>query len=275
VEDNQSTYTAEVVINGEAECQLMDYLPAVYWDPAPPGSDLESSRSESLTPSGRSHAVAEQESSSQLPFLHYFLSAFEHVLLRRRRHAPEASQAVEASEVSETGRDQSRRLEEEVDTLHLLFDPFETPEEFLSWLASWAALSLRPDLDLPRKRRLVGGIIRLYRIRGTKRYIEEMLDLQLDARAVVDDAELPRLQVGAHSTIGKDTRLGGGPPHFFRVKLAFPAKDWSGIEHQFRIARSVIDLAKPAHTYYELEVALPRMQVGVHSTVGFDTVLET
>ena len=274
MDDNQNTYTAEEVIDGESECQLMDYLPAIYWDPTLPGNDQETSRSETLTNAGRSHDVVESGPSIRLPFLHHFLSAFEQVLLRSQRQAREASQDMEAAAASLRGRDQPRRLEEEVDTLHLLFDPFQTPEEFLPWLAGWAALSLRPEMDPRRKRRLVGRIIPLYRIRGTKRYIEELLDLHLEARALVDDAELPHLQVGVHSTIAEDTYLGGGLPHFFRVKLAFPEKDWPGIELQCRIARSVIDLAKPAHTHYELELALPRMQVGVHCIVGFDTVLQ-
>jgi hypothetical protein len=40
-----------------------------------------------------------------------------------------------------------------------------------------------------------------------------------------------------------------------------------------QIARSIIDQEKPAHTYYELLVQFPTIQVGVTSTVGKDTLL--
>jgi hypothetical protein len=39
------------------------------------------------------------------------------------------------------------------------------------------------------------------------------------------------------------------------------------------MAYEVVELAKPAHTTYEFEVNSPQMQVGIHSTVGLDTLL--
>ena len=41
------------------------------------------------------------------------------------------------------------------------------------------------------------------------------------------------------------------------------------------IARALIDLEKPAHTFYELIPVFPSMQIGRHSTVGVDTLLGT
>ena len=258
--ENQAGHSPMEVDAGDLECQLMSYLPAIYRDPGTPSHDQEHPQGENAAP--------QDQRRPRLPFLHYFLLAFEQVLLHRPgqgagRFVAEASSSAESIP----------SLEEEIDSLHVLFNPLETPEEFLTWLASWAALSFRPELTLPRRRRLLARIIPLYRLRGTKKYLEELLTLHLDARPSVDDAELPRLQVGLHSTIGQDTYLGGGPPHFFRVRLAFPEKNWPAVGLQRQLARNVIDLAKPAHTDYELEVVWPRMQVGVHCSVGFDTIL--
>lgn len=168
-----------------------------------------------------------------------------------------------------------KSLEDEVSDLHCLFEPDHTPERFLPWLAGWAALSLEASLSVDRKRELVGRIIPLYRIRGTKRYLEELLRLHLEAEAIVavEDDEKSCLQVGRFSTIGKDCYLGGGAPHWFRVRIEFPESDWHRVEPQCQLARRVIDLAKPAHTVYELKVKAHRMQIAVHSTVGVDTVL--
>ncbi len=226
---------------GELKSQLLEYLPAIY---------------------------QEADDSGRRPFLNYFLLAFEKISLGREDGIfPEEADSRREAEATFQG------LEEEIASLHLLFDPDETPEDFLTWLGSWAALSLRAGLSLLRRRRLVANIIPLYRIRGTKKYVEDLLRLHLDAASSVSDAQLPQLQVALHSTIGKDTYLGGGPPHFFRVTLVFPKEDPLEVAVQSQIARSVVDLAKPAHTYYELDVMSPRMQVGVHSTVGFDTIL--
>jgi phage tail-like protein len=165
-------------------------------------------------------------------------------------------------------------LEDEVSELHCLFEPEHTPERFLAWLAGWAALSLEASLSEERKRELVARIIPLYRIRGTRGYLEELLRLHLEAGATiaVEDEELPPLQVGRFSTVGKDCYLGGGAPHWFRVRIEFLEADWQRVEPQCQLARRVIDLAKPAHTLYELNVKAHRMQIAVHSTVGVDTI---
>jgi hypothetical protein len=81
------------------------------------------------------------------------------------------------------------------------------------------------------------------------------------------------MQFGVHATVGDDTYIGGGPPYFFSVILVAPKLSQQEKEKQLAIAHSVIELAKPAHTFYELSIVSPRMQFGVHSTVGLDTVL--
>ena len=164
-------------------------------------------------------------------------------------------------------------LGEEIERLHQLFDPQEAPEEFLPWLAGWAALSWRPELSSKRKRRLLARIIPLYRIRGTRKYLEELLMLCVDAVVMVSDTEMPELQVGVHSTVDSDTYLGGGAPYFFRVTLLAPQLSVSEVQAQVQIAHAIIELAKPAHTSYELDVVSPQLQLGLHSTVGEDTVL--
>jgi len=73
--------------------------------------------------------------------------------------------------------------------------------------------------------------------------------------------------------VGMDTSLGGAPPHFFRVQLIAPKLSAPELEVQSRLAVSLIELSKPAHTDYELEIVSRQMQVGVYSTVGLDTIL--
>lgn len=223
--------------------RLVEYLPAIYQEPAAP---------------------------DEHSFIGAFLSAFESVLLGTPDDSPSGQPKAEEMEES---RDDIPALKETVARLHALFDPNRTPEEFLPWLASWTALTLRADLSSERKRKLIARMIPLYRIRGTRKYVEELLALHLEAMPAVTDFEIPTLEIGSHSMVGDDTCLGGGPPHFFRVILVAPLLQDEALEAQCAMARSVIELAKPAHTYYELEVASPHLEVGVRSRLGLDTVL--
>lgn len=124
-----------------------------------------------------------------------------------------------------------------------------------------------------RKRKLVAEIASLYRIRGTKTYLERILRLTLDALPLVVDAELPGLQIAKYSTVAEDTYLGGGPPFVFQVILAFSKNEERFVEQQSHLARELIEMEKPAHTWYELKATFPRLRVGRHSTIGVDTVL--
>jgi phage tail-like protein len=230
--------TAKFPVNiVEPKKRLWEYLPAIYQDPDDNGGENVVRR---------------------------FLAAFERLFLDSGMEAD--------SRDLEIGLEQEP-FERTISRLHFLVDPRETPDEFLPWLASWAALSLRSELSSTRKRKLIARIIPLYRIRGTRRYLEELLTICLDAISSVSDATIPALEVGVHSTIGADTHIGGGPAHFFRVRLIAPELNAPEVEKQCRLAESIIELAKPAHTYYELEVVSREFQVGIHSTVGLDTIL--
>jgi phage tail-like protein len=222
---------------------LLDYLPAIYQD---------------LT-DGDDPAKGGQ-------FLGQFLQPFERVMLSSQCDALRGKGTDGPPADIES-------LEDKIARINLLFDAESTPEAFLNWLASWVALALRSDLSPSRQRGLVAKITHLHRIRGTRRYLEEVLKLHLDALASVTDEDLPSLEIANHSTVGVDTYLGGGPSFVFQVKLAFSQKENDFTARQRQLACEVIDLERPAHTWYELRVIFPRLQIGVQSTVGVDTVL--
>jgi phage tail-like protein len=203
------------------------------------------------------------------PFLQ-FLEAFERLLLGREDSSASAAQRGGKQNAKHVAVESIGR---KISQLYTLFDPSETPEKFLSWLGSWAALSIHANLSVTKQRKLLANIIRLYGIRGTRTYMEELLALCVDAGTSVSEEEMPPMQIGVHSTVGSDMRLGGGAPHFFRVTMAASDLSAQEVQMQRQIAFEVIELSKPAHTVYEFEVTSPELQVGIHSTVGVDTVL--
>lgn len=91
-------------------------------------------------------------------------------------------------------------------------------DEFLRWLAGWTALVLKDDWELEKKREIIARIIPIYRMRGTKRGLEEYLRIYVGKRInIIGEAE--QFQVGTTSYVGKKARVGGFPPYFFIVEV--------------------------------------------------------
>jgi phage tail-like protein len=166
-------------------------------------------------------------------------------------------------------------LEETLAGVAAYFDPKLTPAEFLPWLASWTAFTLRADVPIAQQRGFIADIIQLYRWRGTKQNLQKLLALFITGSPTIVESQGAELQVGVHSTVGSDTFVGGAPPHYFTVTIALPRMTESLRSRQLQIARALIDLEKPAHSFYDLIPVSPTMQIGVNSTIGVDTLLGT
>jgi phage tail-like protein len=151
-------------------------------------------------------------------------------------------------------------LEQYLDEIPAIFSPTGTPSRFLPWLATW--LSFTPHaLFLPeRLRRIVGGVVPMYGLRGTRDYLLRLLELCFGdevAQIHVDDRPNVGFTIG-ESTLGLDTRLAVSRPFYFKVVIepreaqpgAMASNEAEALEHRLR---AVIDFAKPAHTTYELE----------------------
>ena len=190
-----------------------------------------------------------------------FLLAFEHILSQKRIF---------------TNRDLANQpaLGELLNEIHDYFDPSKTPNgelrrnqintigepkaDFLPWLASWVALTLRDDWDVEEKRRFIRGVIPLYKFRGTKQGLERVLQIytNLEQDDVVNIYEFPDI------------------PHYFQVELTLASVDPIQYRVKQQIAVAIIDQEKPAHTFYSLIIrSVGTIQIGVVSTIGVDTLL--
>jgi phage tail-like protein len=163
--------------------------------------------------------------------------------------------------------------------LHRYFDPGpnlpdneRAPKEFLEWLAGWVALTLRGDLDELRQRDFIARVASLYRQRGTRRGLEKIIGIYTRLAATINEVDTP-LQIGVRSRIGTDTTLDGGAPHFFRVLIRLTTPNPEEIRRYREVVTAIIEIEKPAHTYYVLDAETPMLQIGVHSRVGVDTLL--
>jgi phage tail-like protein len=160
---------------------------------------------------------------------------------------------------------------------------------FLNYLASWIALPLRPDKPLDWNREFFKTAIGFYAQRSTLPGMEAMLQAWLKgdlletapARPLVSDltpasnAATAVFQLGATATLGVDTVLGSAPPFLFVVDLAVDSKQGSmrapaGIDAVQRAARAMLDLEKPAHTYYRLAIRTSTMQLAPQGQTAID-----
>ena len=175
-------------------------------------------------------------------FLGRFLLAFEKVLSGLDK-ASSQEKIITANSENFPG------LEEVLARIHLYFNPQETPEEFLPWLAGWVALSLRDDWDVKVKRAFIPEIVRLYSLRGTKEGLTELLKIYLKNANL---GEGDNVQIFDNFTYF---------PHYFQVQLTLNDRDPVKYWQQSKIAQAIIDQEKPAQTFYSLKILAPTMQL--------------
>jgi len=155
-------------------------------------------------------------------------------------------------------------IDRQIDNLPLYFDPAFTPVKLLPWLASWVDLTLDDHWPEAKRRQLLKAAVSLYRKRGTRRGLQEYLEIYTGAQVQISEH-------GAHNfLLGPDARLGPGValgtlnmPHTFTVTVYLPPAEsvaGSAAERQRyeadrrRMIESIIEAEKPAHTSYTLRL---------------------
>ena len=211
-------------------------------------------------------------------FLGRFLLAFEHVLTGLGDPAEPGLEEI----LDGVGEGAGRRAGAE-----RYFDPGlrpgrtraapleEAPEDFLDWLSTWVALSLRADVSEDMQRELIAKAVSLYRMRGTKAGLAELIRIYTGMGVKLTEFR-GNFQLEASSQLDVDTILGGGTPFYFHVEVALPKETRTAqeISRLRGLLEAIIDAEKPAHTYYRLDFAdFPTMQIDSRSTIDVDTLL--
>jgi phage tail-like protein len=145
-----------------------------------------------------------------------------------------------------------RPIEGIVDNNSFYFDPGITPEPFLPWIASWLGLVLDERWPELKRRQLVKSAVELYRWRGTKRGLVEYLKLYTGVTPrITEHGAAEGMRLGGDSKLGTPMQIGGkGGAFCFTVELKLPDKS----EVDTDIVRSIIEIQKPAHTAYSLNI---------------------
>jgi phage tail-like protein len=90
-----------------------------------------------------------------------------------------------------------------IDSIADLTDPLRTDPKFIPWLASWVGFELDESLPIHQQRELVRRAIRLFRMRGTRAGIEEMVRVLTSAGVRIEECARPNpARLGGMRLIG-------------------------------------------------------------------------
>ncbi|MFN8494557.1 MAG: phage tail protein [Caldilineaceae bacterium] len=160
-------------------------------------------------------------------------------------------------------------LEQRLHHIHHYFEPHYTPGQWLSWLAKWFNSALDETWPEAKRRTLLLKLLHLYRRRGTKQGLKELLEIYTDAEVEIKEHWAQNLQLGPNAQLGKRVALGrDNSPNTFTVRLRLPNPErqpsqvgglfdqeraaWQ--EKQLQKLRQMIDTEKPAHADYRIVV---------------------
>jgi phage tail-like protein len=192
-------------------------------------------------------------------------------------------------------------LDRAIERLPAMLDASAVPDAVLPWLARFLDLALEPSWDASRRRALIVALPALYRQRGTRAGLSEIVRLVFDVEPVIEELASER----AWGAIGRDAQLGGvrlfsrararltlgasalgsaplrsvGNPDLdpltgpaWRLRVLIPTPGGAPRDLELRLAR-LLEAQKPAHTVVSTRVGGRGFVVGSWAAAGVDTLL--
>ncbi len=155
-------------------------------------------------------------------------------------------------------------IDGQIDAIHHYFDPALMPLDLLPWMASWVGLTLDDHWPEAKRRQLLKAAVSLYRKRGTRRGLQEYLEIYTGAQVRVSEHGANNFLLGTMARLGPGVALGTlNMPHTFTVTVYLPASPngHQGPDAQARyeadrrkMIEDIIEAEKPAHTSYNLRL---------------------
>ncbi|GAB3023294.1 phage tail protein [Natronobiforma cellulositropha] len=176
-------------------------------------------------------------------------------------------------------------IETEIDDVTHYLDPDGVPDAYLSWLNTWLAVDIGDAWPESARRELLSRAPELYRMRGTRAGLLEIIELYLrhadrplegarsdgetpDVRDLVRIVEYADLEcITDRVTRASHARLLGDPQRFqVLIDPSVPPAHVSAIER-------IVDAEKPAYADAVCEPLRERFQLGENSYLGINTTL--
>ncbi len=131
-----------------------------------------------------------------------------------------------------------------LDNLDAYFDPMLAPPDFLEWMATWVGIDLDETWPEHKQRDQVRNAVHLYRWRGTKKGLADVIRLYCDVEPEILD------NGGTSYSEGPTGPLPGSPTPSLHVRITLP----EGHDIDESRLHDLVTTAKPAHLPHTIEV---------------------
>ena len=180
-------------------------------------------------------------------------------------------------------------LEDKIAAVQVLFDVRSAPVDTLEWLASWFDVALDPSWDEDRRRLFVAHAMEFFQMRGTLPGLLAALRLTLDdavdASVFSPQSDRPRgLRIAetfrtrtvdsvATSAAGLAAMRAAAHRFTVQVPVASSAElNTEALQRRLGLARRLVELEKPAHTIYDIQLYWAMFRVG-EGRLGEDSLI--
>jgi phage tail-like protein len=131
-----------------------------------------------------------------------------------------------------------------LDNFDSYLDPYLTPDDFLTWLATWVGIALDESWDEERRRAIVARAVELYRMRGTAAGLAGQVEIQTGGSVEI-------VENGATGwSVDPGGELPGTSEPLVVVRVRVP--DPKSIDGNRLDA--LVSAAKPAHVMHRIEL---------------------
>jgi len=127
-----------------------------------------------------------------------------------------------------------------IDRVEELFTPERTPDKLVSWLGEWFNISFSDEIKLENRKKVLYKLTNLYNLKGTKKYLIEMVKLLTDITIEIKERE-----------IVDDDLINVNKNLSFVVTIKEEAEYKNLKEHKrmHHIVKNIIETEKPIFTY--------------------------
>ncbi len=161
-----------------------------------------------------------------------------------------------------------QKIENEIEDTPELVDAKLTPSEFLPWLSTWVGTVKDENWPEAKWREFLSKAALLYRYRGTKKELEEIINIYT-GRYPVAVVERVLLKTGSPQFQAMLDALFGDKYSF--CVLLWPNQVRTDVDR--KVIKRVIENEKPAHTVGGFVVLENKIQLDWHSYLGVNSFL--
>jgi phage tail-like protein len=167
-------------------------------------------------------------------------------------------------------------LEGKIFSVAKYFDINSTPDEFIPWLASWVGIDYDERLTTRFTRKLIQRTPDLYKKRGTRDEIQEIISLYLD----VDKSKIIIFEGFQLDSIDDLTTKRDYSKMFFGDSNPIYAfcvllPSWVADHKKLEVIKQMIEDEKPAHTTGCIRLLVPQFRLNDHTYLGVNSCINS